>query len=103
LQEERWSGANDHYLLTMLGRQVRILLGARALLDENPQASKQELADTLKIHSFVAQKALTQARGFSLEHLKAVHDLLFEFDVQMKRGGIQADLAVDLMTVKLTQ
>ena len=29
LQEERWSGANDHYLMTMLGRQVRILRGRR--------------------------------------------------------------------------
>lgn len=103
LQEERWSGANDHYLLTMLGRQVRILLGARAMLDENPRASSQELADTLMIHPFVAQKALTQARGFTLEHLKAVHDLLFEFDVAMKSGGIDADLAVDLTTVKLAR
>lgn len=103
LQEERWSGANDHYLLTMLGRQVRILLGARALLDENACATSQELARTLDIHPFVAQKALTQARGFTLEHLKAVHDLLFEFDVAMKTGNIDADLAVDLATVKLMQ
>ncbi|MEK7619798.1 MAG: DNA polymerase III subunit delta [Patescibacteria group bacterium] len=103
LQEERWSGANDHYLMTMLGRQVRILLGARAMLDENPRATKEEFANTLDIHPFVAQKALAQARGFSLEHLKAVHELLFEFDVQMKSGGIDADLAVDLTTVKLTQ
>lgn len=103
LQEERWSGANDHYLLTMLGRQVRILLGARAMLDENSRATSQELAGTLDIHPFVAQKSLAQARGFSLEHLKAVHDLLFEFDVAMKTGGIDADLAVDLTTVKLTQ
>ncbi|TAL49875.1 DNA polymerase III subunit delta [Patescibacteria group bacterium] len=103
LQEERWSGANDHYLLTMLGRQVRILLGARALLDENPRVSKEDLAKTLDIHPFVAQKALAQARGFTLEHLKQVHDLLFEFDLAMKTGGIDADLAVDLTTVKLTQ
>lgn len=103
LQEERWCGANDHYLLTMLGRQVRILLGARAMLDENPRATSQELAKALDIHPFVAQKALTQARGFSLEHLRAVHNLLFEFDVAMKTGGINADLAVDLATVKLTQ
>lgn len=103
LQEERWSGVNDHYLLTMLGRQVRILLGARAMLAENPRATSQELAVMLDIHPFVAQKALTQARGFSLEHLKAVHDLLFEFDIAMKTGGIDADLAVDLTTVKLTQ
>lgn len=103
LQEERWSGANDHYLLTMLGRQVRILLGARAMLDGNPRATSQELAKTLDIHPFVAQKAFTQARGFTLEHLKAVHGLLFEFDVAMKTGGIDADLAVDLATVRLTQ
>ncbi|MBI4591919.1 DNA polymerase III subunit delta [Candidatus Uhrbacteria bacterium] len=103
LQEERWSGENDHYLLTMLGRQVRILLGARAMLDENPRTSKEELAKTIEVHPFVAQKALVQAQGFSLEHLKAVHDLLFEFDVAMKTGKIDADLAVDLTTVKLTQ
>lgn len=103
LQEERWSGANDHYLLTMLGRQVRILLGARALLDENPRTTKDELARVLDLHPFVAQKALIQARGFSLAHLKTVHDLLFEFDVAMKTGNIDADLAVDLTTVKLTQ
>ncbi len=30
LEEERFSGSDDHYLLTMLGRQVRILLGAGA-------------------------------------------------------------------------
>lgn len=103
LQEERWSGANDHSLLAMLGRQVRILLGARALLDENPRAGKDELAKVLGLPSFVAQKALAQARGFSLEHLKAVHDLLFDYDVAMKTSRMDADLAVDLTTVALAQ
>jgi hypothetical protein len=32
-----------------------------------------------------------------------VHDLLFEFDLAMKTGNIDADLAVDLTTVKLAQ
>ncbi|KKW31918.1 MAG: polymerase III, delta subunit protein [Candidatus Uhrbacteria bacterium GW2011_GWA2_52_8d] len=103
LQEERWSGANDHYLLTMLGRQVRILLGARAMLDENPHVRQGELVKTLNIPPFVAQKVLSQARGFTLARLKAVHDLLFDFDLAMKTSGINADLAVDLTTVKLTQ
>ncbi|MFA4845678.1 MAG: DNA polymerase III subunit delta [Patescibacteria group bacterium] len=101
LQEERLAGSDDHYLLTMLGRQVRILLAARALLDENPRATKQDLADALSIHPFVAQKALAQAKGFSLEHLKAVHDLLFDFDQRLKTGQVSADMAVDLMTVKM--
>lgn len=103
LSNERFAGSDDHYLLTMLGRQVRILLGARALLDENPRATKETLATALSIHPFVAQKAIVQAKGFSLSHLKAVHDLLFEFDQQLKTGQVAADMAVDLTTVKLTE
>ncbi|MDG1950724.1 MAG: DNA polymerase III subunit delta, partial [bacterium] len=103
LQEERWSGASDHYLLTMLGRQVRILLGARALLDQNPRASKQELASTMGVHPFVAQKALSQAKGFDTQTLIATHELLYKFDKQMKTGQISAEMAVDLTAVKLMQ
>lgn len=101
LHNERLAGSDDHYLLTMLGRQVRILLGARALLDENPRATKETLAAALGIHPFVAQKALAQAKGFSLAHLKTVHDLLFEFDQQLKTGQVTADMAVDLAAVRM--
>src|SRR3990167_4636141 len=90
LQEERLSGTDDHYLLTMLGRQVRILLGIRAMLEENAQVNKQEVALTLGIHPFVAQKGMNQVRGFTLKQLKKVHDLLFQFDYQLKTGGIDA-------------
>ncbi|NQV89020.1 MAG: DNA polymerase III subunit delta [Parcubacteria group bacterium] len=101
LQKERWSGANDHYLLTMLGRQVRILLGARALLDSDPGAGKQRFADVMGLHPFVAGKALDQARRFSIESLRNVHDKLYTFDYQLKTGQIAADLAVDLTTIDL--
>jgi DNA polymerase III subunit delta len=101
LQEERWSGANNHYLLTMLGRQVRILLGARAMLNKNPKTNKQEMADVLGVHPFVAQKALAQARGFSLETLKEVHKLVFVFDRDLKRGQIDSAIAVDLVAASL--
>lgn len=103
LKEERWAGANDHYLLTMLGRQVRVLISARSMLDENPRASKQELAEILGVHPFVAQKALEQARGFRFEDLRKAHDLLFDFDHKLKSGRVKADLAVDLVTDQLVQ
>jgi DNA polymerase III subunit delta len=101
LQEERFSGANDHYLLTMLTRQVRLLLGARAVLDKNPRATKQDVADATGSHPFAAQKALEQARSFSFPDLKKAHDLLFEYDRGMKTGRISAELAVDLVTDQL--
>ncbi len=103
LREERLSGANDHYLLTMLGRQVRILLGARALLDENPSATKQDVADAVGVHPYVAQKALQQARGFSFQQLRDAHGLLFKYDWGLKTGRIHAELAVDLVADTLIQ
>lgn len=98
LQEERWAGSDDHYLLTMLGRQIRILIGARALLDENPRATKQDATSVLKIHPYVAQKALEQARVFSFDDLRTAHELLFENDLKIKTGRVSADLAMDLLT-----
>lgn len=100
LEEERLSGASDHHLLSMLTRQVRILLGACSLLAENPRATKDELATSMGIHPFVAQKSLQQAKSFRLEDLQAAHEALFAYDLAMKTGGIEAGLAVDLTVAK---
>lgn len=101
LKEERASGSDDHYLLTMLGRQVRILISARAYLDAFPKVTKQEMAGALSVHPFVAQKAIEQARLFSLDDLKSVHDQLFETDKKLKTGYINAGLATDLIVDRL--
>lgn len=103
LQQERWSGASDFQIFGMLARQVRILLGARALLDADPRASSQELANDMNVHPFVAQKALDQARKFTFADLRAVHDMLFAYDAGMKSGYLDAELAVDLVTTALVR
>lgn len=100
LQEERLSGVSDHHLFSMLTRQVRILLGARALLDENSRASKDDLAAAMKIHPYVAQKSLQQAKAFRLDQLKAAHRALFDFDLKLKTGQTSPELAVDLTVAK---
>lgn len=96
LHEERLSGASDHHLLSMLTRQVRILLGARALLEQNSRATKDELAQAMHLHPYVAQKSLQQAKTFNLNALKAAHSILFQYDLGMKSGKITPKLAVDL-------
>lgn len=103
LREERWSGASDFSIFGMLARQVRILLGARALLDDDPRAPAQQLANDMNIHPFVAQKSLDQARKFTLADLRATHDLLFKYDAGMKSGYLDAELAVDLVTTALVR
>lgn len=102
LEQERSSGSDDHYLLTMLGRQIRLLLGARAMMDENPRTQKQDVATSLDVHPFVASKVLDQARLFRFEDLASAHDLLFEFDQKIKTGRINADLSIDLIVESLT-
>ncbi len=101
LEQERLAGSDDHYLLTMLGRQIRILIGVRACLDEHPRTSKQEIAARIDVHPFVAQKALEQARLFSFEDLKRAHEMLFQFDRDLKSGRINAMLATDLIADSL--
>jgi DNA polymerase-3 subunit delta len=101
LREERASGASDFSIFGMLARQTRILLGARALLDEDPRAPSAQLASDMGLHPFVAQKALDQARKFTLADLRATHDLLFKYDAGMKSGYLAADLAVDLVAAAL--
>jgi DNA polymerase-3 subunit delta len=101
LEQERAAGSDDFYLFVMLTRQVRILLGARSLLDADPRVSQAEAAQELGVHPFVAQKALAQARSFSTDDLRAAHELLFQYDLATKSGGMDADLAVDLIATKL--
>ncbi|MBM5789629.1 DNA polymerase III subunit delta [Candidatus Parcubacteria bacterium] len=100
LEQERLSGSDDHYLLTMLGRQVRILLAARAFVEEG-SGSQADFSREMSLHPYPAGKALEQSRAFSLADLKHAHELLFEYDVNIKTGRMGAGLAVDLMTERL--
>ena len=101
LEEERLAGGSDFAIFGMLARQVRLLLGARASLDEDPRATSSRLASEMEINPFVAQKAIDQAREFTLADLRATHELLFRYDAGMKSGVLDAELAVDLVTTKL--
>lgn len=100
LSQERAAGSEDHYLIAMLARQVRILLGTRAMMDEDPRVPKDAVAAELALHPFVAQKAMASARRFTLAELMAAHDALFERDLAMK-SGMGPEAAVDLMTVQI--
>lgn len=100
LKNQRLAGVEDFYLLNMLARQLRILIGTRDLIDANSSVTKQQVADKLKVHPFVAQKAIEQARHFTLETLIDAHAFLLEKDVGIKSGKISDDMAVDLSLVK---
>ena len=51
LQEMLDGGKNELYLLTMIARQVRLILSVKELADER-KATQREISQTLKLHSF---------------------------------------------------
>ncbi|MFA5945748.1 MAG: DNA polymerase III subunit delta [Patescibacteria group bacterium] len=91
---ERKAGAEDFQLFGMLLRQVRLLLQARAVLDEKPTAQKQDIATSLSVHPFVAQKLLGEVRAWTMADLTKTHELAQKLDLGMK-SGIKSDISVD--------
>ncbi len=99
LEEQYEAGLSDTYILTMIIRQVKILLQIRDALDQG-QGSKQIITN-LRLHPFIVQKGINQVRNFSIELLKRMLDKLLEIDYDMKTGRGEAKLLLDLMLSKL--
>ena len=94
LADERHAGAGDFQLFGMLVRQIRLLLQVRNLMEERIGVTKTDVADTLGMHPFVAQKILTEARKWSPERLAKLHNLAFDLD-RAAKTGLDAEIAVD--------
>lgn len=100
LAEERSAGAEDFPLFGMLVRQIRLLLQVRALCDEAPRTGKQDVANRLGIHPFVAQKLLAEVARRSSLTLESMHSRASELDLAMKRG-LDPSVAVDRLVAMM--
>jgi DNA polymerase-3 subunit delta len=92
-------GAAPLYLLTMLARQVRILIQVAELQDEG--LAPQDMTTRLKLHPFVVKKGLAQARNFDMAQLVAAHRYILDTDWSIKTGRIEEVLALDLLVAEL--
>ena len=93
-------GESEIPIISRLQSHVKNLL-ACAELAERGQATKETVARELGIHPFVASKALSQSRYFSLDELKAFYLRLIEADIRLKTGGWPVPrLAVDLFLLE---
>ncbi|HIP95806.1 MAG TPA: DNA polymerase III subunit delta [Anaerolineae bacterium] len=88
-------------LLGMIVRQFRILVQVKELGERG--LGQREIADKLKLHSFVVEKGRRQARNFSMAQLEAVYDKLVETDVAIKTGQLDPVLALDLLVAGLSR
>ncbi|HDQ23080.1 MAG TPA: DNA polymerase III subunit delta [Candidatus Uhrbacteria bacterium] len=93
--------ADKMYLLSMLIRQFRILLLIKDLQKNNPSLTKDNATKELKIHPFVAQKALQQARNFTFEQLKLIYQALLGIDFKIKTSTTKPRLLFDLLIAQI--
>ena len=84
----------------MVLRQFRLLLLAREVLDSG--GGKDEVAQALDVHPFVAEKTTRQARVFTLPALERIYHKLLEIDEGAKTGEFTLELALDTLVVELT-
>jgi DNA polymerase III subunit delta len=89
------------YLLTMLARQIRILIQVSELRQQG--LAQPDIVSRLKLHPFVVEKGLAQAAGFTLEQLQTAHQRLIEADWSIKTGRVPEVLALDMLVVDLTR
>lgn len=86
-------GDDPLYIFSMLVYQIRNLLNVKSLVEKG--VAYPDLAKILKIHPFVIKKTFWQIKQFSLPGLKKIHQQLFEADLAIKIGKIDARLAVE--------
>lgn len=87
------------YILFMVARQVRILIGVKELAAQRMRPD--DIAARLGQRPFVVRKALDQVRGFSEAELARLHDRVLDLDHASKTGRIEAETGLELLVVEL--
>ena len=93
-------GAEPLYILSMLARQIRILIQVGQLHSEH--VSQEEIVRRLGLHHFVVEKALLQVGSFTMAQLETAHSRLVSADWAIKTGEIEPPLALDLLVIELS-
>ena len=99
LEEQYEAGLTDSYLISMIIRQVKILLKIRSGLDS--ELDSKQITSELKLHPFIIQKGINQVRNFNLETLKKMFAKLLDIDKDTKtgRGNTRTFLSIFLSKI----
>lgn len=94
LNEQFKAGLSSEYILSMLIRQIKILLEIKSA---QKTLSAKEIPQKLNLHPFVVKKSLSQVSQYQLKTLKEVLDKLINLDYKNKKGDI--DLKNELLLI----
>jgi len=87
------------YILSMINFQFRNLLIIKELIEKN--MPYYLIAKETGIHPYVIKKTYPQAERFSLPELKKIYQKIFEVDLALKTGKIDAETALELLIAEL--
>lgn len=88
-------------LFGMIVRQFRLLLLASDVIHAGGR--KEQIAQAMGIHPFVAGKLERQGVRFTPTQLKTIYQQLLEIDENIKTSQMEARLALDLFVSELSQ
>ena len=95
-------GTAPTYLLTMLARQVQMIVRAKELRKQRKPTI--EIQNRLGLTSeFALRKTLEQASRYSLPRLKEMYHRLLEADLSIKTGQYDDELALNILVAELCQ
>lgn len=86
------------YIFSMVVRQFRLLCQVKEILDANGKA--EDVRNVLKLHPYVAEKLIEQARKFTLEQLDEVIHQLLSLDEAEKTGEMGDRLCLELFILE---
>lgn len=88
-------------LLSLFGRQIRIMIEVKSLAKEGiPQ---KEIAARLKMHPYPIQLALELGREIPMENLIFTLSLIAETDFMMKQGLVDKGLGLEMILLRLQE
>lgn len=99
LEEQIEAGVSEGYLISMLTRQFRILLQIKQAIESGE--SQKKILSSLKLHPFIIQKGMAQARNFTLLNLKNFLGQVAEVDYMMKSGKSDAKTMLFMLIAKI--
>lgn len=87
------------YVVTMIGRQVRLLLLAKDMRAR--RVPTNEMGQRLRLPNFAVTRTLNQERRLSLRRLRRMHRQLVEADLIMKTTSADDQLTLEMLIAEL--
>ena len=88
-------GNDPHFILSMISRNIRIMLLTKVLGLKN--LSSSEIAKEIGTHPFVISKIKAKSKNIDLKRIKKIYEKLVSIDYTTKTGQIDIELALNLL------